>query len=417
MSACGILDCSRSRSKTNYTSNSEASHSYFSLNKPHGDGWTQRFNQLVKNTPPIYETSITANQDGRRRSRSGFYQARPAFGKRGLSFQINDNGSVISESQRTRTDSVASIQSEKPVFNKLSPVMCQDEVDPDSPCDKGQPVVNFRRLSDDPYEIKLQCMSSKQIVINGTPQTQCDTPQKWNTALKQVKCETLGLFIERASVLLTKAQSKSFSSSSSNSFLSKSKRNVRFNEKNNHSVIPSKPQTHKSVLSITQRKVLGESIKQLSPDKHNRNKMASQRKTLMSFQDNPFCGVKSLNSVDCRNSMSERHAPFVTRSSLLNLESKLNINKADATELQEFIELEDYCRRSTAKDSSMNDLKGNCNQSSVRSSVNQVYTKSASLAKSKAKPKRRQKQVKESTSHLVKTMSITICRDSKIMYT
>ena len=137
----------------------------------------------------------------------------------------------------------------------------------------------------------------------------------------------------------------------------------------------------------------------------------------MSFQDNPFGGVKSLNSTDCRNSTSERHAPFVTRSSLPNLESKLNINKADATELQEFIELEDYCRRSTAKDSSMNDLKGNCNQSSVRSSVNQVYTKSASLSKSKAKPKRRQKQVKENTSHLVKTMSITICRDSKIMYT
>lgn len=314
--------------------------------------------------------------------------------------------------QRPRISSVMTQRSQKPVFRKLAQIVCCEDTNVNSyTCvDKK----NSKKTSDQlfkPSDRKNEFGLTHQRLSAVTTMVDSSTSKKLSGPLLTNKCDILGIYIDKAANILRKTQADSRSSSLVGSFKESSDLKNSFDKK-----IPLKRQ-HFSVKNSpkkTKNLAARKSIVNLSSLQTYELNPKKQSLVLKSWEANPFSPVKSYLTDRGRNTMTSKVSPFNFESPKKTKTFRVD-QTLDACELKEFIELEDYCRRSmvavTRADTNEDLTKSSFNSSSKGTQ------KAAEVkpAKKSAFGKKKAKRV-DQTSHLVRTMAITISADNKIHY-
>lgn len=249
----------------------------------------------------------------------------------------------------------------------------------------------------------------KQISNEGITTADSTTPKKWNSALKKIKCETLGFYLDRATNLLAKnsnvnsGETSNFSSFKEPSFTTLScerkesqKLQQRVSMKDNKN----------SILTMPKQELTRKSMVSLTPNHNKANKSHHERKTLKSFDAMPFKTTNNYYmSNDIKNTNKLLEKAQLTVAKFEEIEGSVN---KDASELKEFIELEDFCRRTTVADSKQSWVEEVCTQKSTKNAKTKIKT----ISKSK---NNKTKKVSKNLPSLIKTFAITISNDN-IMY-
>lgn len=142
--------------------------------------------------------------------------------------------------------------------------------------------------------------------------------------------------------------------------------------------------------------------------------VSTNKKKLLSFEENPYISKESVFMRPTGYSSSAHQSPMRGKISFPFKSHRKGSFKGDAQELMEFIELEDFCRRSTVADSKTNKSFDQSLQANVRNSNFSNCQEKLGIKKTRKEPKKSKK--KHHTNHLVKTMAITICPNSQIIY-
>jgi hypothetical protein len=104
-----------------------------------------------------------------------------------------------------------------------------------------------------------------------------------------------------------------------------------------------------SVLSVSKQQIMRKSMVSLSPSQVKGNKHHYDKKTLKSFDITPF---KTTNSYYMSNATRSSNTRFEQTPIVVQKLDEFKDDK-DASELKEFIEVEDFCRRTTVADSKL----------------------------------------------------------------
>lgn len=233
-----------------------------------------------------------------------------------------------------------------------------------------------------------------------------NSTKKWTGAMKKAKCDTLGFFIDRASTLAKMSPNHAKSTSLIKSFKESPVNYFSIDKRN----------SQKSSFKCTSVE-----RKQMALPAEKKRVSASKKNTLKSFDESPFNQAVSSVNGRGRNTMQPKKSPFGTQNFNTNVTNRKSEIKNDASDLLEFIELEDYCRRSTtavtkedtSEEISMNSSKKDIVCSTVRP-MNQIPTPPESKKSTFQKHKKSRKP--NDSAHLVRTMAITITADKKIIY-
>jgi hypothetical protein len=140
----------------------------------------------------------------------------------------------------------------------------------------------------------------------------------------------------------------------------------------------------------------------------------TNQKRLLSFEDNPYVSKTNKFVKSVRISSSAQQSPIRGKISFPFKHQRDISIKKDAQELMEYIELEDFCRRSTVADSRTNKSFDQALQDTLRNSNCSNCQEKHSVQRVKKRLKRASKN--HHANHLVKTMAITICPNSQIIY-
>lgn len=112
----------------------------------------------------------------------------------------------------------------RPIFQKLAPVICKEDDQQDFYVNNIALYNKTEYVMERPCNRKVIKGNMKQISNEGITTAESTTPKKWNSALKKIKCETLGFYLDRATTLLAKnsnvnsGESSNFSSFKEPSF-------------------------------------------------------------------------------------------------------------------------------------------------------------------------------------------------------
>jgi hypothetical protein len=120
--------------------------------------------------------------------------------------------------------SVVFMRENRPIFQKLAPVICKEDDQQDFYVNNIGLYNKTEYVMERPCNRKVIKGNMKQISNEGITTAESTTPKKWNSALKKIKCETLGFYLDRATTLLAKnsnansGESSNFSSFKEPSF-------------------------------------------------------------------------------------------------------------------------------------------------------------------------------------------------------
>lgn len=312
-------------------------------------------------------------------------------------------------SNRAKSYSTNTARFHRPIFNKLSPVNCDEEV-------HLSPNINLQKSLYSTCESKIGRNSIKfnhkyNSITDST--TVASTPQKWDESLKNHKREKLGYFIDCAASIF---KTPSMSSQRLCQTLSM-KENMESNidkadlvKRKSHAVRLNSTEHFRRLLSSqdkgTQRAGIQISEKQISIAK------PMSRNQYKSNNSGSYIQQK-MDKINLKSSLVRN--TFIEKSSLKPLVTFKPKESTNANELVEFIELEDFCRRDTdEKDKSSQKLSFQTPQNK-RQQNKKLSKYLQDVNKLKLKSNTKKGRVND-TSHLVKKMSITFCKDNKIIY-
>lgn len=328
-----------------------------------------------------------------------------AMREHSLSHSYNNPIALIS--YRPRISSVMSARSSRPIFQKLSQIICQDDPDQDLMFDSDPETKKTGNVTfEQPFNRSKLLELKKQSSSVMTTTAGSNSTKKWTGAMKKAKCDTLGFFIDRASTLVkmsphhTKSTAliKSFKESPDNYF-SQENKNIQKKSFNCASV------ERKQMTQLSDRKRVS----------------TSKKNTLKSFDDSPFSNAPNFFEKKGRNSMQPKKSPFGAKNFNTDSQNRISEPKNDASDLLEFIELEDYCRRSTTaitKVDTSEEISMSSSKRDIPFSTNWSTKKVPAepcVKKSTFQKHKKSRKANEST-HLVRTMAITITADKKIIY-
>jgi hypothetical protein len=310
---------------------------------------------------------------------------------------------------RSKSYSTNTTRFDRPIFNKLSPVNCDEEVHlfPNMTLQKSMYNTCDPKIGRNNIKFNYKCNS----ITDST--TVASTPQKWSDSLKNHKREKLGYFIDCASSIV---KTPSMSSQRLSQTLSM-KENMESNidkadlvKKQSHAIRLNSTEHNKRHLSLQSKGTKRANIQLLEnqiciskPMSRNQNKSNNINSLIEQKMDK----IK-LKSALVRNT-------FIEKSSLKPLVTFKPKEPTNTNELVEFIEIEDFCRRDTeTKDRSSQKLSFQTPQNErQRNKKFSKYLKSVNTLNIKSNTK---KGCVNDTSHLVKKMSITFGKDNKIIY-
>ena len=240
--------------------------------------------------------------------------------------------------------------------------------------------------------------------------------KKWKEVLKKQKSETLGHFIDWASEMIKKTQTSSLRGSMTGSF---GDNLVCYStpqqaKGRNSKAIHCEEKKYESCVVINTNIVQKESSLQ-SFDEPTQRKNQRNSKAVTFIDSTPVSTNVETPIHERTTSLATKRPKMPHRISIDWTPVNEDINK-DATELLEFIELEDYCRRNTDKEEQ--DLV--CPSFSLKSTSEPKVKEKVDTRTSKnkrRKPGKRSIKSKGAADHarLAKKMAITISND-KIMY-
>lgn len=238
-----------------------------------------------------------------------------------------------------------------------------------------------------------------------------NSSKKWSGAFKKSKCDVLGIYINKASNLLLKTQGHSKSTSLTGSFKECGNMKLSFEKKDLFKDQYTAKNSPKNPKLYSTRK----SIVDLSSPQAKSVMVSPQRSLYKSHEANPFSLAKVQFMERGRNTVHHKVSPFSLELAHQNSTARDGQAKDDAHELKEFIELEDYCRRSIT-----GVTKADSNDVIMRSSFNSCSKCPQMVMKEKSSQKvsfiKKKAKKAGNTSHLVRTMAITISADNKIHY-
>ena len=171
----------------------------------------------------------------------------------------------------------------RPIFQKLAPVVCKEDDQQDFYVNSVGVYHKSEYVMDKPYNRQALKGNIKQISNEGLTSAESTTPKKWNSALKKVKCETLGFYLDRATSLLAKnsklnsGPSSNFSSFKDPSFITMS---WERKESKKHHPRVSMMDNKGSVLSAPKQHVTRKSMVCLTPNHIKGNKSQYEKKDI-----------------------------------------------------------------------------------------------------------------------------------------
>ena len=296
----------------------------------------------------------------------------------------------------------------RPIFQKLAPVICKEDDQQDLQ-DYNAKNCNKREYAmDRPYNIQRVDWNVKQKYSEEVIPSESYTPKKWNLAMKKIKCETLWFYLDRATNLLAKKSNANIrESSNSSSFKEPSFTTLsceREVSKKYHQRASMKDNKN-SILSIPKDQITRKSMVSLTPNHSKGNKSQHERRTLKSFNTTP---LKTSNNYYMSKEISNTNMKINNRQLTLTKfdEMEGSVNK-DATELKEFIELEDFWRRTTVADSKqswVDEVQTQKTTKSIKTNCNIVNKNKVTKIKKGSK----------NLPGLIKTFAITINNDNII---
>ena len=328
---------------------------------------------------------------------------------------VRDMGMKVQKHSR-RNNSVAFMKFHKPLFTKVNPIVCQEEEEDIS----IQSVTFYQSKTNvllEPVDRKSHNQNFRQSNSSGITSTLPNTPKKWNSAFKKVKCDMLGYYLDRATNIISSSNYNSGKSSSANSFKEIVSANISY-EKNDpgaYKTRSSMKEDRASFLSTRRTQALRNSMTNL-PKNPNLNTPIQKP----SVNINPFVVSKS-NYLDNCYEMRGRNHTNSQMNAISNhdrnyfkiAEIKNKNDDEEASELKKFIEVEDYCRRTTTpnnkKEVKIPTIK---KMKKVQESQYLKVPEAPLVSSIKSKKKRNN----DKGPYLVKTFSITICGDDQIMY-
>ena len=314
--------------------------------------------------------------------------------------------------QSSNTSSMTQGRSQKAQFMKLvQKIWTEDEVLPET---NDKPNKFWRiatsRTNLDIIEITpLDSMKNIEFISDGQSKAKVT---KTKTRPSKYKVDRLTSWLESANRILSLSRERSISNRVlSNKSETMDKPNVRNISK--HYYLSELESKRNSISNTIDNNLIPLMIKKSSfwsqkmepkPKMMNWNLYSSN--TSFNLKDSP---IKNLKGTTMKHSQSKGKIffPFDNH--------KKSVNN-DADELMDFVELEDLCRRSTAHKTSIT-KSADC---SIRSTMGNTAIKnmkemySSTIPKNSAKSKNCKKPADKKP--LVKTMSITICKDSRIIY-
>lgn len=310
---------------------------------------------------------------------------------------------------RARNVSTDSVRSHRPVFNKLKPVFCDEEAQDSSNTKFSKSLYNAKESKVGRNSVKFNCK------YNSTTESTsvASVSQKWNESFKNYKREKLGYIIDCASSIANTPTMYSQRVSQTHSMKENMESNVSHHRLVNRGSHPVRIsiKNYESFLTPKNNDKERNSINsssQLSPVKTMKSNMYK------SYNENPFVVNQQKN--DEINSKSEfARKTFSHKISLNPLMITPSTISTNANELMEFIELEDLCRRNTVTMNSSSFKLSNGTPQNKRHPKKDCSesNKKKEIFKLKSTT---QKGRTNDTSHLVKKMSITICKDNRIIY-
>jgi hypothetical protein len=245
---------------------------------------------------------------------------------------------------RNRNVSTDSIRSHRPVFQKLEQVSVYDETGRD------EPKVTFQRTRNQSQQSKSSHRGAKfQLKYQSLAETTTiasTKSKKWSEAYKKQRCETLGFYINCASKMMNQADRSSFKTSLRSSVTDKvTNLSVEKDFNRNSDPVRAFRKSHQNFHSVIEK------VSTLSTPKRANKEPKKQsmpsRYSQTCEKDKRQVGSQDFNSFSARNTIISA----TTKASKNPFSSVRNSVQNDADELLEFVELEDYCRRSTVKHS------------------------------------------------------------------
>ena len=255
--------------------------------------------------------------------------------------QNYDSTAVIS--LRAISYSTNTARFHRPIFNKLSPVNCDQEVDLSPNITLQKSLYNTCESNITRNNTKLNYKSNSATDSTTMP----STPQKWSDSLKIHKREKLGYFIDCASSIIKSPSTSSQRLSQPLSIKENMENNIDKADlvKRRSRVIRLNSVEHNRRLLSSQSKGTQRAGIQISDSQVHIAKYIS-RNQYKSNNSSSFI-KKKMDKIKLKSALVRN--TFVEKSSLKPLVTFKPKVSTNANELVEFIEIEDFCRRDTEK--------------------------------------------------------------------
>lgn len=310
---------------------------------------------------------------------------------------------------RDRNISSDTVRSHRPVFNKLKQVFCAEEAQDSSNTKFSKSLYNTNETKVGRNSVKFNCKYNSATEST----TVASVSQKWNESFKNHKREKLGYIIDCATSIVNTPTMYSQRVSQTRSMKENVESNISHEKLVNRNSHPLRISIKNYESFLTPKNIENQrkSMKtpsQLSPEQTVNSYMYK------SYNENPF--IQNQQKKDGIIPKSEfARKTFSHKISLNPLMITPSTISTNANELMEFIELEDLCRRNTVTMNSSSFKLSNGTPQSRRHAEKDRSKNSKKKGTSKSKLTTQKRRVND-TSHLVKKMSITICKDNKIIY-
>lgn len=258
------------------------------------------------------------------------------------------------------------------------------------------------------------------------------SPKKTSAAYKKAKKEQLGKYLNRASQIIRSSHQSSLRSSHGSTSRERSICEVSYDKSD--VITPFKKvavfldNTSMSIRHLNKKHIqtlrssfLRNSLEVPSVSYLTRKKFKESEPQLKSFVSDNLMpnGRKSgivTSPLNAKNQYNPRNSVNIPESKLTDMDSGLT----DAGELKDFIEVEDYCRRTTAANSRASVFQSTPKKASHKrkTAKHNVFTKLQSAVKNKNVIATRNQKSKFSKkgSSFIKTFAITILKDDKIVF-